>query len=127
MILKEFNQIYDEEQREKLFQKNILTIKKNLQSIPPDVLKLHLSLIKEAAMYMTNLTEINDIITRDGLVSYYQNGANQWGTKKSVAADLKPKYTATLQSLLKQLTDLLPSENDKDAAAELMNFIGMGK
>lgn len=119
-----FKQIYSKAERQKIFKKNVALIKKNLKAVPPDVLALHASLIKEAAMYMTNLAEINDMIARDGLVSFYQNGANQWGTKKSVAADLKPKFTATLQSLLKQLVELLPSESDKDAAAELMEFIG---
>ena len=80
-------------------------------------------LIEEAAMYSVMLSEINAIIERDGIVDTYKNGENQYGTKKSVAAELKPKYTATYQSLIRQLTELLPTESEKDAAKELMDFL----
>lgn len=87
------------------------------------MLKLNEQLIEETAMYATTLKEINEIITRDGVVDFYQNGENQWGTKKSVAAELKPKYTSTYQSLIRQLSELLPTESEKDAAKELMEFL----
>lgn len=89
----------------------------------PELLKMNEQLIEEAAMYASTLQEINDIIARDGVVDFYQNGENQWGTKKSVAAELKPKYTATYQSLIRQLSDLLPTESEKDAAKEIMDFL----
>ena len=60
---------------------------------------------------------------RDGIAEYYQNGKEQWGVKKSVAAELRVKYTATYQKLIIQLASLLPSEDEKAAAAELMDFI----
>lgn len=122
-ILKQFEQIYDVEERKKRLKKNVRLIKKSLDSLDKDVLKLNEQLIEEAAMYATTLQEINEIITRDGIVDFYQNGENQWGTKKSVAAELKPKYTSTYQSLIRQLSDLLPSENEKDAAKEIMDFL----
>ena len=87
------------------------------------MLQLNKQVIEETAMYATTLQEINEIITRDGIVDFYQNGGNQWGTKKSVAAELKPKYTSTYQSLIRQLSELLPTESEKDAAKELMEFL----
>lgn len=87
------------------------------------MLQLNKQVIEETAMYATTLQEINEIITRDGVVDFYQNGENQWGTKKSVAAELKPKYTSTYQSLIRQLSELLPTESEKDAAKELMEFL----
>lgn len=98
-------------------------IKKSLNSVDPEVLKMNEQLIEEAAMYASTLQEINEIITRDGVVDFYQNGENQWGTKKSVAAELKPKFTATYQSLIRQLSDILPTESEKDAAKEIMDFL----
>ena len=89
----------------------------------PELLKMNEQLIEETAMYASTLQEINEIIARDGVVDFYQNGENQWGTKKSVAAELKPKYTATYQSLIRQLSDLLPTESEKDAAKEIMDFL----
>ena len=37
--------------------------------------------------------------------------------------ELRVKYTATYQKLIIQLASLLPSEDEKAAAAELMDFI----
>ena len=73
--------------------------------------------------YACAIYECNLLYVRDGMSETYQNGENQWGVKKSVAAELRPKYTATYQSLIKQLTGLLPSEDEKAVAAELMEFI----
>lgn len=121
--MKEFEQIFEQEERKKLLKKNIRVIKKTLETVEPELLKLNEQLIEEAAMYATTLQEINAIITRDGIVDFYQNGENQWGTKKSVAAELKPKYTSTYQSLIKQLSELLPKESERDAAQEIMEFL----
>lgn len=121
--MKKFEQIFDEEDRQKLLKKNITAIKKSLNSVDKEMLKLNEQLIKEAAMYATTLQEINSIIARDGIVDFYQNGENQWGTKKSVAAELKPKYTSTYQSLIRQLSELLPTEDEKNAAKEIMDFL----
>lgn len=121
--MKEFEQIYDEEKRRRLWKKNIGNIKKTLKEADKTLVKLNEQLIEETAVYAAMLQEINEIIARDGVVDFYQNGLNQWGTKKSVAAELKPKYTATYQSLVKQLSEMLPEENEKDAAQELMEFL----
>ena len=118
-----FEQIYDKKRRENLYKKNVKEIKDILKNVDADILKMHEKVIGEAAMYATTLKEINEIIARDGVVDFYQNGENQWGTKKSVAAELKPKYTATYQSLIKQLSGLLPTESEKDAAKEIMDFL----
>ena len=118
-----FQQIYTKDERIGLIHKNKLEIKQALKCVDKDTLKLYEKVIDEAAQYATSLSEINAIIARDGFVDSYQNGENQYGTKKSVAAELKPKYTQTYQTLIKQLSELLPTEGEKDAAAELMDFI----
>lgn len=80
-------------------------------------------MIDDAASYACAIHECNLLYMRDGLTDYYKNGENQWGTKKSVAAELRVKYTTTYQGLIKQLAGLLPSEDEKAAAAELMEFL----
>lgn len=119
----EFEQILDQDERRKLTKKNRSAIKKALSQVDPDTLKLNEQLIDEAARYATALYECNLLIERDGLVDFYQNGENQWGTKKSVAAELKPKYTSTYQALIKQLSALLPTESEKNALQELTDFL----
>lgn len=118
-----FLQIFTKEEREELVKKKERVIKRALKAVDPMTVKLNADLIIEAAQYSVCLLECNKIIDRDGLVDTYKNGKNQYGTKKSVAAELKPKYTQTFQSLIRQLSDLLPSDGEKDAAKELMDFV----
>ena len=121
----EFEQIYTKDQREKTFKKNLASLRKCLKNngVSEEVLSMNAQLLSEASWYACNLQEINDIIARDGVVDFYKNGENQYGTKKSVAAELKPKYTSTYQALIRQLSELMPTETEKDAAAEIMEFI----
>lgn len=122
----EFNQVMSQADRVKLSKKFKRQILSSLKAADPDRVKLNNTLIDEAATYAATITEINMLIQRDGVVDQYQNGENQWGTKKSVPAELKPKYTQIYQSLVKQLSGLLPDEQEKDAAQELLDFINNG-
>lgn len=117
------DQILTESERKKIINKNRRAIKAALQDVEPATLKLYSQLIDDAASYACAIYECGLLYVRDGMSETYQNGENQWGVKKSVAAELRPKYTATYQSLIKQLTGLLPSEDEKAAAEELMEFL----
>lgn len=125
--MKKFEPIFTEEERKKLTRKNKAKIRKCLENVDPELIKLHEKTIEDAASYATCLEEINRQIERDGYVDEYQNGENQWGVKKSVAAELKPKYSQIYQGLIKQLKELLPSEGEKDATAEIMEFLNSGR
>ena len=121
--MEKFQQILTEFDRKKIIDKNRKAIRKALQAVDPETLKLYVNLIDDAASYACAIYECNLLYMRDGISEYYQNGENQWGVKKSVAAELRVKYTATYQKLIAQLAALLPSEDEKAAAQELMEFI----
>jgi hypothetical protein len=121
--MEKFQQILTESDRKKIIDKNRKAIRKALQAVDPETLKLYVNLIDDAASYACAIYECNLLYMRDGISEYYQNGENQWGVKKSVAAELRVKYTATYQKLIAQLAALLPSEDEKAAAQELMEFI----
>lgn len=121
--MERFQQILTESDRKKIIDKNRKAIRKALQAVDPETLKLYVNLIDDAASYACAIYECNLLYMRDGISEYYQNGENQWGVKKSVAAELRVKYTATYQKLIAQLAALLPSEDEKAAAQELMEFI----
>jgi hypothetical protein len=121
--MEKFQQILTESDRKKIIDKNRKAIRKALQAVDPETLKLYVNLIDDAASYACAIYECNLLYVRDGISEYYQNGENQWGVKKSVAAELRVKYTATYQKLIAQLAGLLPSEDEKAAAQELMEFI----
>ena len=121
--MEKFQQILTESDRKKIIDKNRKAIRKALQAVNPETLKLYVNLIDDAASYACAIYECNLLYMRDGISEYYQNGENQWGVKKSVEAELRVKYTATYQKLIAQLAVLLPSEDENAAAQELMEFI----
>ena len=121
--MEKFQQILTESDRKKIIDKNRKAIRKALQAVDPETLKLYVNLIDDAASYACAIYECNLLYMRDGISEYYQNGENQWGVKKSVAAELRVKYTSTYQKLIAQLAALLPSEDEKAAARELLEFI----
>jgi len=121
-----FEQILTESDRRKLIAQNRRIIRKALDGVDAETLKLYDQLIDDAASYACAIHECSLLYMRDGLSEYYQNGETQWGVKKSVAAELRVKYTATYQKLIMQLASLLPSEDEKAAAKELLDFIRGG-
>ena len=121
--MQRFEQVLTKDERIKLIAKNKCDIKSALADVPPETMELYTNLIDDAASYACAIHECNLLYERDGIAEYYQNGENQWGIKKSVAAEIRTKYTATYQKLISQLAGLLPSEDEKAAAAELMEFI----
>ena len=121
--MEKFEQILSESDRKKIIARNRRGILAALSEVDKETLKMYNQLIDDAASYACAIYECNRLYMRDGIAEYYQNGENQWGVKKSVAAELRTKYTATYQKLIIQLTSLLPSEDEKAAAAELMDFI----
>ena len=123
----EQEQVMTPEERTKLIKKFQKKILKALKDVDKTTLNLHEDLIMDAAQYACSIYECRLLYIRDGLESYYQNGENQWGTKKTVSSELRPKYTAAYQSLIKQLSALLPTDSEKNAAAELMSFLESGR
>lgn len=118
-----FEQILTNSERKKIIGKNKRAIKVALKDVDPATLKLYAQLIDDAASYACAIYECNLLYIRDGMSEEYKNGENQWGVKKSVAAELRPKYTTVYQNIIKQLACLLPSEDEKAVAQELMEFI----
>lgn len=123
VCLDDFEQILTEEDRIKLNRKYKSAIKRVLKDVDQQMMKLNDVLIESAAVYATEIYECKLIMQRDGILTRYQNGENQFGYKESVAVKNFPKLTAQYQSIIRQLSKLLPSDNEKDAAAELMDFL----
>lgn len=59
------------------------------------------------------LTDLQETINREGTISEYQNGENQWGTKKSPEVETYNTMIKNYMGIIKQLTDLLPKEAPK--------------
>jgi hypothetical protein len=70
------------------------------------------SLIENAAFMSVTLADLQKTInSENGLVTKYQNGENQWGTKKSPEIEIYNAMIKNHMTVIKQLTDLLPKQD----------------
>ena len=99
-------------------------IKRILKDIPKNRKDAALSLMKNAAFMTVTLDDLQDEINEKGCISTYQNGENQWGTKKSPEVEVYNAMIKNHSSIIKQLTDLIPGQDDSNKKEdELMEFI----
>lgn len=103
--------------------KELKKLKSIVESLPDDRRKLTEGLVKDAAFMAEQLEKLRNHIQENGWSEEYQNGANQSGRKSSPEADMYVKVQKLYSSTIKQLTDLLPSNDISVPGAELMNFI----
>lgn len=74
------------------------------------------SLVDEAAFMAASLYELRKIIGEKGYTEEYQNGANQKGIKKCSEVEIYNTMIKNYSSVVKQLTDLLPKDQEKGKA-----------
>lgn len=72
------------------------------------------SLMDNAAFMAVTLEDLQAQINESGVVSKYQNGENQWGTKKSPEVEIYNTMIKNYTAIVKQLTDLLPEGEEKE-------------
>lgn len=71
------------------------------------------SLIENAAFMAVTLADLRKTITEEGVVSKYQNGENQWGTKKSPEVEVYNTMVKNYTTIIKTLCDMLPEESSE--------------
>lgn len=118
-----FEHIYDEKQRQKIFSKEKKKLLKIFEKMEEDKLKIAEGLIDTASWQLVMVTELKELIKRDGYVEEYQNGENQYGVKKSSAVDVFDKTVNTYSKVIKQLCDMLPNDTQSSPGQALMEFI----
>ncbi len=69
------------------------------------------SLIENAAFMAVTLADLRKTISENGVVSEYQNGENQFGTKKSPEVEVYNTMIKNFTTIIKTLCDMLPEEN----------------
>lgn len=113
------------EERIKKEERRLARLFKDIPKERKDTVK---SLISSAAFMAVTLEDLQKTINRDGVVSEYQNGENQWGTKKSPEVEVHIAMTKNHLAVIKQLCDLLPDGDvGKQTEDELMAFVKRGR
>lgn len=105
--------------------KELRKLEKIFENIQEDKRQVVDKLISNATFMAEQLDCLQADIKEKGYISEYQNGENQWGTKKSPEVEIYNTMIKNYMGIIKQLTDLLPDDS-KEEADELMEFVGRG-
>lgn len=109
--------------KEDRIRKAFLGLRRNLSAMAPKVKKFNEPLMRRAAFMRITLEDLEETINANGPVSEYQNGENQWGTKKSPEVEIYTTMAKNYTAIMKQLLDLIPKEDDKPAVDEFDRFV----
>ena len=90
------------------------------KDLEPNKLQTCLALIDRAAFITISLQDLEDQLNGIGFTEYYQNGESQSGWKKSAAADVHISLTKNLNTIIKQLLELVPPAQKRSKLEELM-------
>lgn len=96
------------EEKKKKIDSEKRKLKRVLKDIPDDTKKAVDKLIGNAAFMGVSLEILQDDINKNGWECEYKNGENQYGTKKSPAAELYNPLLKNYASVIAQLCSLLP-------------------
>ena len=81
------------------------------------------SLIENAAFMSASLYDLRKIINEKGYVEEYQNGQNQRGMKKCSEVEIYNTMIKNYMACIKQLTDLLPKQKEKEPDDGFDDFV----
>jgi len=101
-------------------------LEKIVSNIPDEKKELVAGLIADASFMAEQLEVLRDYITENGWSEEYKNGANQFGKKTSVEADMYVKVQKNYSSIIRQLSDYLPKDSIV-ATDEFLEFTGLSK
>jgi len=94
--------------------KEILKLKRSFKDLDKKTLDTVSSLINNAAFMAVTLNDLQETINTEGTVTEYQNGENQWGTKKSPEVEIYNTMIKNHVSIMKTLTDLIPKKDKSE-------------
>lgn len=95
---------------DKRIKKEIARLNKIFKDISKDRKDTVKKLIENASFMSIQMEDMQKRINEEGVTTKYQNGENQWGFKKSPDVDTYNSFIKQYTTIIKQLTDLLPSE-----------------
>lgn len=87
--------------------KELSRLNKLFEKIPENKKGVVQSLIKSVSFQTIILAELEKHIAEHGTTTEYQNGANQWGTKKSPEVEVYNSMLKNHMGIIRQLTDLI--------------------
>jgi hypothetical protein len=86
-----------------------------LKDMDENVKKAAKSLIENASFMAITLEDLQEYINLNGVTDTYQNGENQFGTKKSPQVEIYNTMVKNHSNVIKQLTELVPKQPPKSS------------
>lgn len=118
-----FDYVYSENDRKKRINKTIRKLDQIFSVLPEDQKAVADLILPDVAFMATTLCEARETLVRDGFIDTYQNGANQYGTKKSASFEVYDKMLNSYKKLVDQLYAMLPEAAASDPAEEIAKFV----
>lgn len=114
---------YDKETKDEMITSKIAELTRTFTKLDAKTKKAVKDLIANAAFMAVTLEELQQTMNESGVVSEYQNGENQWGTKKSPEVEIYNTMIKNYSGVMKQLTDLLPKATPLLKGDEFDEFV----
>jgi len=114
----------EREHKEERIKKEISRLNTVFRGLDTKTKKVAESLIKNAAFMAITLEDLQETINSEGAVSEYQNGENQWGTKKSPEVEIYNTMIKNHSTVMKQLSELVPKTPPKQEDDGFDEFVG---
>ena len=105
-----YNPIIEKILKQQEIKKEITKLNRLFKDMDIQIKKAAQSTIENAAFMAVTLRELQDYMNENGLTCEYQNGENQFGTKKSPEVEIYNTMIKNFVSTMKAITDLLPRE-----------------
>ena len=109
-----FEAIRKKQEIEDRIRAEVKKLKRIFKVLDKDTQKVVQPLIENAAFMSITLEDLQSYINENGVTTEYQNGENQWGTKKCPEVEIHIQMTKNHTTIIRQLTDLVPKRPIKD-------------
>lgn len=118
--------ISEQLEREKKIKQEINRIKKIYKDLSKDKIKVFEGLVTEASFMKLTLEELRVFLLRNGVTEEYENGPQVF-TRERPESKIYSTMIQRYSNVMKQLIDLMPTEEKKEETDELMSFLSKSK
>lgn len=116
----------DKMQKDRLIKAELRKLNKFFQNIPEDRQKIIKGLKEQAAFMYATLMELQEIMNTEGPVELFEQGKQKM-LREHPASKVYNSMIRNYSNVIKQLLELMPTEEKKAAEDELLAFIKKAK
>lgn len=115
--------IYDELSKEEKIKFRINELSMPFENVDELTMKIVRPLIETAGFMYVTMADLQKTINEKGVIETYQNGANQYGTKKSSEIEIYLTMSKNFAGIVKQMFEMIPEAETTEAGERLMSFL----